>query len=93
MGYQAWYVDDNMEKKFKIDPNSEMSAIKQIRDQLGISQAELAYRLGMTERNYGRWERGEHKPGKDLMALIKNLCVVIRPLGLTLEDLPNDIFL
>lgn len=81
-----------MELKFKIDPDSEMTAIKQIRNRLGFSQTEFAYRLGISEQKYGRWERGQHKPAQDLLPLLRNLCVVIRPLGLGLEDLPDDMF-
>lgn len=85
-------LNANMESKFKIDPDSEMSAIRQIRERLGLSQSKFAYRLGISEQKYGRWERGQHKPAQDLLPLIRNLCVVIRPLGLDLDDLPDDMF-
>lgn len=39
--------------------------IKRLREQAGLSQAELAERVGVKTRTLGSWERGEREP--DLM--------------------------
>ena len=37
--------------------------IKKYRNELGLSQEELADAVGTTERNYQRWEAGDVEPG------------------------------
>ena len=39
-----------------------MNRIKELRDVNGISQLELAKRVGTSQRNIGRWENGEVDP-------------------------------
>ena len=45
-------------------------SITQHRKTAGLSQAELAERLGLDQPSVSRWERGERAPGADMLALI-----------------------
>ena len=46
---------------------------KQIRQQLGLTQAELAETMGMTQQAVSRIERGERQPTKQQWAFIAHL--------------------
>jgi len=47
--------------------------IKQLREQLGLTQREFAARLSTTVTTVSRWERGEAKPNLMARALIERL--------------------
>ena len=36
--------------------------IKQLREKLGLTQEQLAHKLGVTVKTVNRWERGKAKP-------------------------------
>lgn len=65
------------------------SVLKAIREQLGYSQQELAYRLGVGVATLSRWERG--KPALLTIAQVKALNKEIRQLGLTVDNLPDNL--
>ena len=48
--------------------------IKEIRVRLGLSQAELAQRLGVSFATVNRWERGHCQPSQIALNVVKNLC-------------------
>ena len=40
----------------------EVMKIKQLREELGLTQEQLAHKLGVTVKTVNRWERGKAKP-------------------------------
>lgn len=49
--------------------------IKEIRVRWGLSQASLAYTLGMSVDSVSKWERGEIKPSKPVLRLLNTIAV------------------
>jgi len=62
------------------------SALKQLRDRLGLTQEELSRRCGIPLRTYVRWETGEATP-RPTIPQVKALC---RELGVAIEELPDE---
>lgn len=48
--------------------------LRSIRQQLGLSQEELAQRLGVSFTSVNRWENGQTKPSKLARRQIEALC-------------------
>ena len=46
-----------------------------LRTTLGLSQKAIAQKLGVSQRIYSYWEKGERKPGKISLAKIKKLAI------------------
>jgi putative transcriptional regulator len=46
------------------EPDDYSKRIKAIRQQLGLSQEELAHKLGVSFTSVNRWENGQTKPSK-----------------------------
>lgn len=46
------------------------SRLKELRAKKGLSQAELAKRLGVTQQAVGRWERDKNLPDNDILKKI-----------------------
>jgi transcriptional regulator with XRE-family HTH domain len=67
------------------DPNPK-SALKQLRDRLGLTQEELSRRCGIPLRTYVRWETGEATP-RPTIRQVKALC---RELKISIDELPDD---
>ena len=61
-----------------------ISAIITIRDERGLSQAELAKLCGMKQPAIARLERGTHSPQLD------SLLKILSPLGYTLKIVPLE---
>lgn len=57
------------------------SAIARIRIERGMTQQELAEKIGVTYSNVSRWERGEVSP------TIKSMLKIAAVLGCSLDDL------
>lgn len=57
--------------------------IKSIRQQLGLSQEELAQKLGVSFTSVNRWENGQTKPSKLARRQIDILCKKNGKLGAT----------
>ena len=55
-----------------------MPTIRQLRDQAGWTQVELAERLGVTANTVARWERGEVSPDNRSRRLLE-LVLGVRP--------------
>ena len=55
--------------------NDDLSkSIKSIRQKLGLSQEELAQKLGVSFTSVNRWENGQTKPSKLARRQIEALC-------------------
>lgn len=50
--------------------------IKAARDRLGVTQAELAEKLGVNTFTVSRWERGETSPSFEQMCRLSQVCGV-----------------
>lgn len=49
--------------------------IKEVRARWGLTQATLAYTLGMTVDSVSKWERGEIKPSGPVLRILNTLAV------------------
>ena len=47
--------------------------IKQLREKLGLTQEQLAHKLGVTVKTVNRWERGKSKPSPMAKMLLSEL--------------------
>lgn len=47
--------------------------IRELRQRLGLTQIELAERLGTSQRVVTRWENGEHKPIRAFVTIMRDL--------------------
>jgi putative transcriptional regulator len=56
------------------EPDDYSKRIKSIRKQLGLSQEELAHKLGVSFTSVNRWENGQTKPSKLAKKQIDLLC-------------------
>lgn len=61
-------------------------SLRQLREQAGLTQEELARRSGIPLRTYQRWETGETLARPNIKQ-IKALC---RELNIPIKDLPDD---
>jgi transcriptional regulator with XRE-family HTH domain len=59
--------------------------LKALREQAGLSQIELAKRLGIYQSSITRWERGQGEPG---VSLVKPLATILGVDVNTLLDWP-----
>ena len=59
------------------------NAVRQWRDDLGLTQQEAANRLGVTARNFQRYEAGDYPPPESIRKLMRAVA-----LGLTLDPWP-----
>ena len=62
------------------------SPLKQMRRKAGLTQAELARRIGVSDRAIRAWEKGEYPPMMKVPQ-IRSLC---RELGVTFDELPDE---
>jgi transcriptional regulator with XRE-family HTH domain len=63
------------------------SPLKRLRQQVGLTQAELARRIGVSDRAVRGWEKGEYPPTLTIPQ-IRALC---RELGVAFDELPDDL--
>ncbi|MEQ9549446.1 MAG: helix-turn-helix transcriptional regulator [Coleofasciculus sp. G3-WIS-01] len=70
----------------KQSPEAE-SPLKILREQLNLTQEELARRCRIPLRTYVRWETGEATP-RPTIPQVKALC---RELGISIEELPDQL--
>lgn len=49
-------------------------AIKQIRNELGYTQNDLAIKMHITSTTVSRWESGRSKPGRLAMSVLADIC-------------------
>lgn len=79
-------IDKKSSKK-----NKEMSVFTQIRKKTGMSQERLARLLGVSYTSVNRWEAGKQEPKLNFKQ-IKTLSILLRGMGVEMEDLPDSPF-
>ncbi len=62
------------------------SLIREARKRAGLTQTELAQRLGKSQSEIGRWERGEVKPSLETVRAVIHACGLEVTLGLAESD-------
>ena len=70
----------------QLDSEKGESPLKRLREAVGLTQEELARRIGVSSKTISNWERGAF-PARFNLPQIKALC---RELRCNLEDLPDD---
>ena len=75
-----------MPTKNRSDLDGGESPLKQLREAVGLTQEELARRIGVSTKTISNWERGAY-PATFNVPQIKALC---RELRCSLEDLPDN---
>lgn len=78
-------VDHNRQKN-----NSGVPSLRSLREQLGLTQEELARELGIDRTTIGRHERGVHRVRLSF-SQIKRFEELLRAAGLNIQDLPDDL--
>jgi DNA-binding XRE family transcriptional regulator len=73
----------------KVKLNFKENPLKQIRQELGMTQIEFANAIKATQRSIVRWENGQTKPAFTI-AQIKAIQRQLKKLGLDFSDLPDD---
>lgn len=59
-----------------------LSRLKEVRSSRGLTQAELAAKVGVTRRSVIRWENGQTLPGARKMERVAEvLCCAVEELG------------
>ena len=53
----------------KITPDD----LRELRDRLGLTQSEVAARVGVSSRAWGAYERGEYEPSAPVLILVAQL--------------------
>jgi transcriptional regulator with XRE-family HTH domain len=71
--------------KKKSDSEENESPLKKLREEAGLSQQELATRIGVAVATISRWERGA--PAMLTVPQMKALCKVF---GKSIEELPDE---
>ena len=74
-----------MVKKNKSDSQENESPLKKLREEAGLSQQELATRIGVAVATISRWERGA--PAMLTVPQMKAMCKVF---GKSIEELPDE---
>ena len=67
----------------------EESPLKKLREELGMSQEDLARKIGTSARTISRWETGESVPSFTI-AQMKALDALLMEHGKALKDLPDS---
>lgn len=75
-----------MSEAEKLDSEDFESPLKKMREAAGLSQQELASRIGVGVTTISRWERGA-SPATMTVPQIRALC---RELGVSFDDLPDE---
>jgi transcriptional regulator with XRE-family HTH domain len=65
---------------------SSASLIRIARRRAGLTQVQLANRLGKSQSEIGRWERGETKPSFETLQRVVRACGLELTVGLANED-------
>ena len=63
--------------------------MKAIREELNLSQQELAQRLGVAVGSVSRWERGASQMSLTIPQ-IKNFMRLLREINMSIEDIPDE---
>jgi putative transcriptional regulator len=63
------------------------SSLKKRREELGLTQRDIAVAIHVSVQTISNWETGRYKEAKLTLPQIKALCKVLH---WTVDDLPND---
>ena len=74
------------ESSLSLSKSESESALRQLRNRIGLTQEELSRRCGIPLRTYVRWETGDATP-RPTIPQVKALC---RELQIAIEDLPDE---
>lgn len=77
-----------IERKFNFEEGE--SALKTIREALGLSQQEFATLIGVSITSVSRWERGK-TPATFTISQMRAFLKAVEPLGLDINTLPDDL--
>jgi len=75
-----------MVKKDKSGSHESDSPLKRLREEAGLSQQELASRIGVGLATISRWERGV----SEAMLTVPQMKALCRELGKSIEELPDE---
>ena len=64
------------------------SPLKQRREELGLTQRDVAVAIDVSVQTVSNWETGRYKEAKLTLSQVKALCQV---LNWTVQDLPDDL--
>ena len=67
-------------------PKQQPSPLKQMRQRVGLTQAELARRIGVSDRAVRAWEKGEYPP----TLTVPQMRALCRELAIAFDDLPDE---
>jgi len=67
-------------------PENFPAQLKEVRRQLGVSQAELAHALGVSFATVNRWENGKTAPSKLAQVSFDNYCAKMTKQGKLQHD-------
>ena len=62
------------------------SPLKRMRQQAGLTQAELARRIGVSDRAVRAWEKGEYPP----TLTVPQIRLLCQELGVMFDELPDE---
>lgn len=71
-------------QELKSPPHSRINPIARIRAERGLSQAQLAARIGKRQKDIARWETGLHRPN------MLSLARLAKALDCTIDELIED---
>ena len=77
-----------MPKKPTPRPEDEQSHLKKLREELGMSQEDLARELGVSSQTISRWELGKNVPTFTVKQM-KALDRLLKSIGKSISDLPD----
>jgi transcriptional regulator with XRE-family HTH domain len=67
------------------------TSLRRARTQAGLSQEDVAYRVGLTRYTYQKYEKGESRPGRAANPSLRTMLAVAQVLNVSLTDLiPPD---
>ncbi|MEB3179066.1 MAG: helix-turn-helix transcriptional regulator [Nostocaceae cyanobacterium] len=75
-----------MMKNDKSGSQENQSPLKKLREEAGLSQEELARRVGVSVTTISRWERGASSP----MLTVPQMKALCKALGKSLDELPDE---
>jgi DNA-binding transcriptional regulator YiaG len=70
-----------MNRKMPPEQTNLRKTIKEVREQLGLSQEELAHALGVSFASINRWENGKAAPSKLARAQFEMFCRKMKTQG------------
>lgn len=63
------------------------TALRRAREEVGLSQEQVAYRAGLTRYTYQKYEKGESRPGSPANPTLRTMLALSQVLEVQLEKL------